>query len=79
MKQSRLDELMKKENISNEELLEVVGAMFVSMSKHFNEIKNKLNDTNEKLNYIEDNIGKSIQNIPIFNVISEMDEEEPDD
>ena len=79
MKQSRLDELMSKDKISNEELMEVLGAMFLSVSKHSNEVKNKLNELNSRIDYIEENIIKSLQNVPVFNVISDLEEDEPDD
>lgn len=78
MKQTRLDELMTKDNVTNEELMEVIGAMFLSMSKHSNDVKSKINELNSRIDYIEENILKSLQNVPVFNVISEMEEEEPD-
>lgn len=79
MKQSRLDELMKKEEINNQELMEVMGAMFLSMSKHLNELKTQVTDLNNRMAFIEENIRQTIQNIPVFNIISDMEEDEPDD
>lgn len=79
MKQSRLDELMAKDEINNKELMEVIGSMFLSMSKHNNELKTKINDLNNRIDYIEESILKSLQNVPVFNVISDMEEDEPDD
>ena len=40
---SRLEEILSQEKISNEELAEIVGEMFVSFSKHFKEMKNQIN------------------------------------
>ena len=67
------------DNVTNEELMEVIGAMFLSMSKHSNDVKSKINELNNRIDYIEENILKSLQNVPVFNVISEMEDDEPDD
>ena len=35
MTQVRLEEILSKDNVSNEELGEILGDMFLSFSKHF--------------------------------------------
>lgn len=79
MKQSRLDEILKKENVSNEELAEILGSMFVSVSKHMKEVKTKLEYLESKMNSIENIAEKTIQNVPVFGVITDFEDDEPDD
>ena len=39
MTQARLEEILSQDNVSNEEMSEILGDMFLSFSKHFKEIK----------------------------------------
>lgn len=57
MTQVRLEEILSKENISNEELGEILGDMFISFSKHFKELKNQMNSLCEEM----DELKKEIQ------------------
>jgi len=57
MTQVRLEEILSKENISNEELGEILGDMFLSFSKHFKELKNQMNNLCEEM----DELKKEIQ------------------
>ena len=57
MTQVRLEEILSKENISNEELGEILGDMFISFSKHFKELKNQMSSLSEEI----DNLKKEIQ------------------
>ena len=43
MTQIRLD------NVSNEELGEILGDLFISFSKHFKDIKNQINNLSEEI------------------------------
>ena len=57
MTQVRLEEILSKENISNEELGEILGDMFLSFSKHFKELKNQMSNLCEEM----DELKKEIQ------------------
>lgn len=57
MTQARLEEIMSQEKISNEEMSEILGDMFLSFSKHFKEIKNQMNVLCEEM----DDLKKEIQ------------------
>ena len=57
MTQVRLEEILSKENISNEELGEILGDMFLSFSKHFKELKNQMSNLCEEI----DELKKEIQ------------------
>jgi len=57
MTQVRLEEILSKDNISNEELGEILGDMFVSFSKHFKELKNQMSNLCEEM----DELKKEIQ------------------
>ena len=57
MTQVRLEEILSKDNISNEELGEILGDMFVSFSKHFKELKNQMTNLCEEI----DELKKEIQ------------------
>ena len=49
MTQIRLEEILSKDNVSNEELGEILGDLFLSFSKHFKDIKNKMNNLSEEI------------------------------
>ena len=49
MTQIRLEEILSKDNISNEELGEILGDLFISFSKHFKDIKNQINNLSEEI------------------------------
>ena len=57
MTQVRMEEILSKENISNEELGEILGDMFISFSKHFKELKNQMSNLSEEM----DELKKEIQ------------------
>ena len=57
MTQARLEEILSQEKITNEEMSEILGDMFLSFSKHFKEIKNQMSDLCEEM----DNLKKEIQ------------------
>jgi len=57
MTQVRLEEILSKDNISNEELGEILGDMFISFSKHFKELKNQMSNLCEEM----DELKKEIQ------------------
>lgn len=57
MTQIRLEEILSKDSVSNEELGEILGDMFVSFSKHFKDIKNQMNNLCEEM----DELKKEIQ------------------
>ena len=57
MTQVRLEEILSKNNISNEELGEILGDMFISFSKHFKELKNQMSNLCEEM----DELKKEIQ------------------
>ncbi len=59
MTQARLEEILSQEKISNEEMGEMLGDMFLSFSKHFKEIKNQMNNLCDEM----DNLRKEIQAI----------------
>ena len=59
MTQARLEEILSKESISNQEMGEILGDMFLSFSKHFKEIKSQMNYLCEEM----DNLKKEIQAI----------------
>lgn len=54
MTQIRLEEILSKENISNEELAEILGDMFLSFSKHFKELKNQMNNLCEEMDGLKE-------------------------
>ena len=78
MKSSRLDELMSKENLTISELAEICGSTLQSLSRHSNEIKSKLKDVENKIDALEKKIDDIYRFQPVFGVISEMEDEEPD-
>jgi hypothetical protein len=49
MTQIRLEEILSKDNVSNEELGEILGDLFISFSKHFKDIKNQMNNLSEEI------------------------------
>jgi polyhydroxyalkanoate synthesis regulator phasin len=49
MTQIRLEEILSKDNVSNEELGEILGDLFLSFSKHFKDIKNQMNNLSEEI------------------------------
>jgi polyhydroxyalkanoate synthesis regulator phasin len=49
MTQVRLEEILSKESVSNEELGEILGDLFLSFSKHFKDIKNQMNNLSEEI------------------------------
>ena len=49
MTQVRLEEILSKDNVSNEELGEIIGDLFLSFSKHFKDIKNQMNNLSEEI------------------------------
>ena len=49
MTQIRLEEILSKGNVSNEELGEILGDLFISFSKHFKDIKNQMNNLSEEI------------------------------
>jgi hypothetical protein len=57
MTQARLEEILSQEVISNENIAEITGDMFISFSKHFKEMKNQINFLCEEI----DNLKKEIQ------------------
>ena len=80
MKQTRLDELMAKANqneITISELAEICGSCLMSLSRHANEIKNRLNSIEKRMEELDNNMD-SIKELssPVFGVISDMEEEE---
>lgn len=80
MKQSRLDELMKKaenENLTISELGEICGSILSSLSRHSNDIKSKLKDLEAKIDLYENKLNDIYKYQPVFNVITDM-EDEPD-
>ena len=78
MKQSRLDELMNKEQLSTTELGEICGSILQSLSRHSNDIKNKLKDLEKRIEKIEEKTDGVYNFQPAFGVISDLEEEEPD-
>ena len=59
MTQARLEEILSQEKITNEEVGEILGDMFLSFSKNFKEIKSQMNDLCDEM----DNLKKEIQAI----------------
>ena len=59
MTQARLEEILSQEKITNEEISEILGDMFLSFSKHFKEIKNQMNSLCDEM----DSLKKEIQAI----------------
>jgi hypothetical protein len=57
MTQVRLEEILSKDNVSNAELGEILGDLFLSFSKHFKDIKNQMNNLSEEM----DDLKKEIQ------------------
>jgi polyhydroxyalkanoate synthesis regulator phasin len=57
MTQVRLEEILSKDNVSNEELGEILGDMFISFSKHFKDLKNQMSNLCEEM----DELKKEIQ------------------
>ena len=49
MTQVRLEEILSKESVTNEELGEILGDLFISFSKHFKDIKNQMNNLSEEI------------------------------
>ena len=49
MTQIRLEEILSKDNVTNEELGEILGDLFISFSKHFKDIKNQMNNLSEEI------------------------------
>lgn len=58
MTQVRLDEILSKENISNNEIAEILGDMFVSSSKHFKEIKGQIKTLTDEVEELKKEIQK---------------------
>ena len=59
MTQARLEEILSQEKITNEEMGEILGDMFLSFSKHFKDIKNQMNSLCDEV----DSLKKEIQAI----------------
>jgi hypothetical protein len=57
MTQIRLEEILSKDNVTNEELGEILGDLFISFSKHFKDIKNQISNLSEEM----DDLKKEIQ------------------
>ena len=57
MTQIRLEEILSKDNVTNEELGEILGDLFLSFSKHFKDIKNQMSNLSEEM----DDLKKEIQ------------------
>lgn len=57
MTQVRLEEILSKDNVSNEEMGEILGDMFLSFSKHFKDLKNQISNLCEEM----DELKKEIQ------------------
>jgi polyhydroxyalkanoate synthesis regulator phasin len=57
MTQVRLEEILSKDNVSNEELGEILGDLFLSFSKHFKDIKNQMSNLSDEM----DELKKEIQ------------------
>lgn len=55
MTQVRLEEILSKDNITNEELGEILGDMFISFSKHFKELKNQIGNLSEEIDELKRN------------------------
>ena len=53
MTQQRLEELLEKSDLTNQELAEILGATLLSVSKHSKEIKSALNAIDTKLEVIQ--------------------------
>ena len=49
MTQARFEEILSQEKITNEEMGEMLGDMFLSFSKHFKEIKSQMNELCEEM------------------------------
>ena len=49
MTQIRLEEILSKDNVTNEELGEILGDLFISFSKHFKDIKNQISNLSEEI------------------------------
>lgn len=78
MKQSRLDQLLEKANnneISIAELTEICAATLQSVSRHSNDIKNKLDSLEKKIAQLETELNKISEFEPVFGVIDEMDDD----
>ena len=56
MTQARLEELLSKEDISNNEIAEILGDMFISSSKHFKELKGQVNSLTEQVEELKKEI-----------------------
>ena len=56
MTQVRLEELLSKENISNNEIAEILGDMFLSFSKHFKDLKGQVNTLTEQVEELKKEI-----------------------
>ena len=56
MTQARLEEILSQEKITNEEMGEMLGDMFLSFSKHFKEIKIQMNELCEEMNGLKKEI-----------------------
>jgi hypothetical protein len=56
MTQVRLEEILSKDSVSNEELGEILGDLFISFSKHFKDIKNQMNNLSEEMNELKKEI-----------------------
>ena len=56
MTQVRLEEILSKDNVSNEELGEILGDLFLSFSKHFKDIKNQMSNLSEEMNDLKKEI-----------------------
>ena len=59
MTQARLEEILSQEKITNEEMGEILGDMFLSFSKNFKEIKNQMSNLCDEV----DSLKKEIQAI----------------
>ena len=57
MTQARLEEILSQKKVSNEEMSEILGDMFLSFSKHFKELKNQMSVLSEEM----DDLKKEIQ------------------
>ena len=61
MTQIRLEEILSKDNVSNEELGEILGDLFISFSKHFKDIKIQMNNLSEEIGDLKKEIQASNQ------------------
>lgn len=76
MTQVRLEEILSKDNVSNEELGEILGDLFLSFSKHFKDIKNQMNNFSEEIGDLKKEIQELEEKSKLgFGIILEDEED----